>query len=108
MMIMTCTIFKMVLVVDRIMVHQALEFQEWVEVEACVQGLIRMVHLVDQLSQDEVEEEGVVVEVALDVVAVAVEGEVVCLLVDLEIPIMITCSHPTVTTLVKQTFEYVV
>ncbi len=69
-----------------------------------------MVHLVDQLSQDEVEEEDVVVvvEVALDVDVVAEEGEVVCLLVDLEIPIMITCSHPTVTTLVRQTFENVI
>lgn len=75
--------------------------------EACVQGLIHMVHLVDQLNQDEVDEEGVVVEVALAVDVVAEEGEGVCLLVDSEIPIMTTCSHPTVTTLVEQTFEIV-
>ena len=77
----------------------------------CVQGLIRTVHLVDQLSQDELEEEdGVVVveEVALAVDVVAEVGEDGCLLADLEILIMITCSHPTVITLVEGTNRNVI
>ena len=44
---------------------------------------------------------GGVVEVALAVGVVAEGEDAVCLLVDLEIPTMITCNHPTVITLVK-------